>query len=123
MTFSQGIQQSWKYFHELLNGSAGMDNISNGGNDLINDDNKDTASSEVPTFEEIKMSLNAMKNNKARGADNMPAELLKYGGYEVVRLIHKLIMDICEEEYVPKEWRKSNICPIYKKGDKQECMN
>jgi hypothetical protein len=100
-----------------------MNDISNGGNDLINDDNKDTASSEVPTFEEIKMSLKAMKNNKAPGADNMPAELLKYGGYEVVRLIHKLIMDIWEKEYVPKEWRKSIICPIYKKGDKQECMN
>jgi hypothetical protein len=123
MAFSQGIQQSWKYFHELLNGSAGIDDIRNGGNDLINDDNKDTASSEVPTFEEIKMSLKAMRNNKAPGADNMPAELLQYGGYEVVRLIHRLIMGIWEKEYVPKEWRKSNICPIYKKGDKQECMN
>jgi hypothetical protein len=64
-----------------------------------------------------------LRNNKAPGADNMPAELLKYGGDEVVRLIHKLIMDIWEKEYVPKEWQKSIICPIYKKGDKFECMN
>jgi hypothetical protein len=64
-----------------------------------------------------------LRNNKAPGADNMPAELIKCGGDEVVRLIHKLIMDIWEKEYVPKEWRKSIICPIYKKGDKLECMN
>jgi hypothetical protein len=45
---SKGVKQRWKeYFQELLNGSAG---IINGGNDLINDDNEDTASSEVPTF-------------------------------------------------------------------------
>jgi hypothetical protein len=49
--------------------------------------------------------------------------LLKCGGDEIVRLIHKLIMDIWEKEYVPKEWQKSIICPIYKKRDKLECMN
>jgi hypothetical protein len=74
-----------------------MDDIINGGNDLISDDNGDTTSSEVPTFEEIKISLKALINNKAPGADNMPAELLKYGGDEVARLIHKLIMDIWEK--------------------------
>jgi hypothetical protein len=70
------------------------DDIINGGNDLINDDNEGTASSEVPTFEEIKISLKALRNNKAPGADIMPAELVKCGVDEVVRLIHKLIMDI-----------------------------
>jgi hypothetical protein len=47
---SQGIKQRCKeYFQE--HGCAGMDNdIINGGNDLINDDNEGTASSEVPTF-------------------------------------------------------------------------
>jgi hypothetical protein len=122
---SKGIKQRCKeYFQELLNGSAGMDDdIINGGNDLNNDDNEDTASSEVPTFEEIKISLKALGNNKASGTDNMPAELIKCSGGEVVRLIHKLIMDIWEKEYVPKEWRKSIICPIYKKGDKLDCMN
>jgi hypothetical protein len=49
-----------------------MDDIINGGNDLINDDNEDTVSSEVPTVKEIKISLKALKNSKAPGAD-MPA--------------------------------------------------
>jgi hypothetical protein len=46
------------------------------------------------------------QNNKAPGADNMPAELLKCGGDELVRHIHKLIMDIWKKEYVLEEWRK-----------------
>jgi hypothetical protein len=32
-------------------------------------------------------------------------------------------MDIWEKEYVPNEWWKSIICPIYKKGEKLECIN
>jgi hypothetical protein len=122
---SQGtsIKQRWKdYLQELLNGRAGMDDdIINGGNDIINDDNEDSIF--IPTSEEIKISLKVLRNNKAPGADNIPAELLKCGADEVVRLIHKLIMDVWEKEYVPKEWRKSIICPIYKKGDKLKCMN
>jgi hypothetical protein len=52
----------------------------------------------------------------------MPAELLKCGGDEVARLIHKLIMDIWEKEYVPKEWRKSIICPRTEK-EWRKCRN
>jgi hypothetical protein len=53
---SQGIKQRCKeYFQELLNGSAGMDDdIINRVSDLINnDDNEDTASSEVQVFANI----------------------------------------------------------------------
>jgi hypothetical protein len=114
---SQGINQRWKeYFQELLHGRAGMaDDIINGENDLINDDNEDTASSEVPAFEEIKISLTALRNNIAPGADNMPAELLKCGGDGVVRLIHKLIMDIWEKEYAPKNDIKVLYAPFIRK--------
>jgi hypothetical protein len=80
------------------------------------------ASSEVPTCKVIKISLRALRNNKVPGADTITAEL-KYGGDETVGLIHKLIVDMWEKEHAPKEWWKSIICPIYKKGDKLECMN
>jgi hypothetical protein len=48
---------------------------------------------------------------------------LKYGGNGVTTAIHSLITSIWEKEYVLEEWRRSVICPIYKKGDKLECMN
>jgi hypothetical protein len=60
----------------------------------------------------MKISLKALRNNIAPGADNMPAELLKCGGDGVVRLIHKLIMDIWEKEYAPKNGVKVFYAPF-----------
>jgi len=37
--------------------------------------------------------------------------------------IHKLIVDIWRKEQIPKEWKNSIICPLYKKVDKQNCSN
>jgi len=55
--------------------------------------------------------------------DNIPAELIKQGGEELKRRIHKLIMKIWEEETLSTEWTEGIICPIYKKGDRMICSN
>jgi hypothetical protein len=47
---------------------------------------------EDPTLEEVRDSLKNLKNNKAPGTDNIPAELLKYGGNEVMQSIYELII-------------------------------
>jgi len=35
---------------------------------------------DAPTIEEIETALKKLKNNKYPGTDNIPAELLKFGG-------------------------------------------
>ena len=35
---------------------------------------------DAPTTEEIETTLKKLKNNKAHGTDNIPVELLKFGG-------------------------------------------
>jgi hypothetical protein len=67
---------------------------------------------ELPTLEEVQDLLKVLRNNKAPGADNLPAELLKYGGNEVMKKIHDLITLAWGNEWIPKEWRKSIIFPI-----------
>jgi hypothetical protein len=76
-----------------------------------------------PTYYEVNQVIEKLKTHKAAGSDNTPAELIKQGGIEIKRRIHKLIMKIWEEETLPTEWTEGIICPIYKKGDRMICCN
>jgi hypothetical protein len=84
---------------------------------------EDSDSEEHPTIEKVRNSLRTLKNNKTPGADNIPAELLKYGGNKVIKSIHDLATLVWEKEKTPKDWRKSIIFPTHKKGDKLNCAN
>jgi hypothetical protein len=80
---------------------------------------------EVPpsTYYEVSQAIKKLRTHKAAGSDNIPAELIKHGGTELKRRIHKLIRKIWEEETLPTEWTEGIICPIYKKGDRKICSN
>jgi hypothetical protein len=58
---------------------------------------------ELPTFEKVQDSLKALRDKKPPGADNLPAELLKYGGHEVMQKIHNLITLAWEKEWIAEE--------------------
>lgn len=78
---------------------------------------------EEPSMEEVKAVILELKNNKAPGIDNVPAELLKYGGELLWRCMHELILMIWQTEELPEEWKCGVICPLFKKGDRLECSN
>lgn len=72
-----------------------------------------------PTYEEV----TSLKNNKATGPDNMPAELLKMAGEELTNALYKIVLQIWNEETLPAEWLEGAIIPLHKKGDKMLCEN
>jgi hypothetical protein len=76
-----------------------------------------------PTYYEVKQVIEKLKIHKAAGSDNILAELIKQGGIELKRRIHKLIMKVWEEETLPTERTEGIICPIHKKGDRMICSN
>ena len=87
-------------------------------------DYKDTNEEDTtPTVEEVEMAVQKLRNYKAPGTNNIPAELFKYGGNELVKHLHTIIKDIWQKEKMPTEWNVSIICPIHKKGDTMECLN
>ncbi|XP_064115187.1 uncharacterized protein LOC135221312 [Macrobrachium nipponense] len=72
----------------------------------------------VPTLEEVELAIFSMKNNKAAGPDNIPAEIYKYGGPTLHRQIHQLIEKIWMHEEIPNDLIDGIINTMYKKkGD------
>jgi hypothetical protein len=77
----------------------------------------------VPTLEEVEEAAKHHRNKRALGEDQMTAELLKYGGPDLIRYLHRLINEIWEREEMPEEWKTGLICLIFKKGYKLNCSN
>jgi hypothetical protein len=117
---SSGILNRWKeHFNELLNEGA-SEQADSRRRTYEEEDGKEFPS---PSLNEVKNAFNSLKNNKAPGDDNLPAELFKAGGENLIRLVHELISSVWSEQSLPKEWKTAVICPIYKKGCKLDCRN
>jgi hypothetical protein len=70
------------------------------------------------TYKEVSDIIAKLKENKAPGTDNTPAELIKYGAYILKHRMYKLMLLIWNKEQLPTEWLQGIICPIYKKGER-----
>lgn len=58
------------------------------------------------------MAINALKNNKTPGEDDLAEDHIKNCGEE---LINELTRDVGHKEEVPKRMAETIICPVYKK--------
>ena len=111
------IARRWKvYFHELLN-------------QPVEAEQETTAYSfvepliETPSYDEVLAAINKLKNHKAPGEDNIPAELIKHGGVQLWTRLHQIIVMVWEEEKLPEEWLMRLLIPIHKKGSRSDCEN
>ena len=76
------------------------------------------------TCSEIEKSLKKMKNRKAVGPDNFPAEVWKILGAPALEYLQEVLNKIVEEKKISAEWRKSTLLPIFKnKGAIMCCGN
>ena len=111
LTEKGDILNRWKdHFCELLNSMEQDKGTS------VKQDYKDKNEEDItPTVEEVEMAVQKLRNYKAPGTDNIPAELFKNGGNELVKHLHTIIKEIWQKEKMPTEWNVSIICPIHKK--------
>ena len=72
--------------------------------------------------EEVEAICN-LPTGKSPGADNIPAELIKKGGTELVTVITALCQKICETKQWPDECKRRLIIPLPKKGNPRQCGN
>ena len=111
------IKERWRvYFSNLLN----LENVREQLGEVP------AVEGPVPEIsrEEVKNAIERMKKGKAPGCSGLPIDLIKHLGESGVDMVHEILKRVWEDEQMPKEWKKSEIVPIYKqKGDPLECGN
>jgi exonuclease III len=74
--------------------------------------------------EEVKSAVAKMKNGKAVGPDEIPADFWKFIGPVGVAWLTRLFNTIQQDGAIPESWRLSHLVPFYKnKGDVTQCGN
>ena len=109
-----------EHFQKLLNvpgdiDRKALDNIPQ----RINKTNLD----EIPTMDEMARAIAGLKDGKAPGGNEIPAEVWKHGGDNLFSILHQLITNAWEVGSVPQAWKDARIVTIYKKGDRTDCGN
>ena len=69
------------------------------------------------------MLLKSIDTHKAPGNDNLPNAILKIGAYPLSYPIYRIFSQSLSGGYVPNIWKKADIIPIHKGGDKSKVTN
>ena len=75
------------------------------------------------TFQDVRTALKALNINKATGADEIPARLLKKTAEQIAPSLAQLFNISVHQGDLPGEWKLANIIPVYKMGDKAQVEN
>ena len=62
-------------------------------------------------------------SNKAHDHDNISIRILKICGSSMYKPLEMIFKQCIETGFFPSEWKKANMVPIHKKGDKQTLEN
>ncbi|BHF78990.1 hypothetical protein SprV_0602210700 [Sparganum proliferum] len=76
-----------------------------------------------PSEGEVSDAIRKLRNNKAPGEDDIPAEIFKSCVDTLAPWLHEVIERAWRDEVVPEDWGLGILVPILKKGDKTRCEN
>ena len=99
-----------EYFEKLLNRPAPKNQV-----DIQPDCHDLPIICTVPTKEEFRQAIIQLKNGKAAGPDDIPAEALKVDIDTSVEMLYPLFLMIWEKNEVPTEWKKGYLIKLPKK--------
>ena len=94
--------------------------------DLNEPDNHDSvvSHSEPDVLEcEVKQALGSTAVSKASGCDGIPVELFKTLKDNAIKVLYTICQQIWKTKQWPKDWKKSILISIPKKGRTKECSH
>ena len=71
----------------------------------------------------VKWALGSITTNKASRGDENPAELFQMLKDDAVKVPHSLCHQIWKTQQWPRDWQRSVLIPVPKKGNAKECSN
>ena len=84
----------------------------------------------IPSMPEINFSLKGIKKllsdldtSKANGPDGVPSFILKHCADEISCVLKVIFARSLSTGVLPSDWQKANICPIFKKGRRDQTSN
>ena len=114
-----GVDDRWReYFQELLNVEQEDEEPEEHVENLMEEPDL-----HMIRMEELEYAIKKMKNGKASGIDEIPDELLKQGGEGIKTWLYRIVQAAWAQNKIPSEWGKALICPLFKKGERQNCKN
>ena len=118
---NEDILKRWReYYSLLLNREPSADKISI--QNLIPQQEELPIVEADIAFEEVETAVNQLKDGRSPGLDNIPGEVFKYGGSQLLIWLHKIILKVWDCGCVPQDWRDAAIVSIYKnKGARNDC--
>ena len=77
------------------------------------------------TFEtnDIEKIIKNLDPNKSHGHDMLSIRMLKLCGESIYKPFNLILKSCLKTGQFPSEWRKANVVPVFKKGDKQLVKN
>ena len=69
--------------------------------------------------EDILKIIKSLNFNKAHGQDDISIRMIKLCGQSIVKPLSIIFKNCIDNGIFPDIWKKSNIIPVHKKGDKQ----
>ena len=72
---------------------------------------------------EVLKCLKGLNTSKAAGPDGLPTQILKEFAEVLVDPILAIFQKSIDTATVPSNWKKANVIPVFKKGDKQSVCN
>ena len=72
---------------------------------------------------EVKLALESITTNKARGGDGIPVEPFQILKDDAAKVLHSICQKNWKTQQWPQDWKRSVFIPIPKKCNAKECSN
>jgi hypothetical protein len=150
-TIEENPKRFWTHIKQLSNDNHGVADLKI-GDEIINDERRksnilnqqftivftkenlenipDVGKDPKPNISHLQITIKgvvkqlcSLKPHKACGPDEIPPWFLKENSNEIAPMLTNIFQDSIDAGVLPSQWKKTNICAVFKKGSRSDPAN